>query len=70
MAKTSLNDIRARLQVIAGHAASLDAMLKSDDCPQDRWGMIDFCTASVLQQMRRLNHVLAQGGKQETPDAT
>lgn len=66
MGSTSLNDIRTRMQLIAGQVHVIDQILMDKDCPQARWGMIDFCTKSVLQQLDRLAHVLAEGKKEKT----
>lgn len=65
MADVTRDDIRARLQVIAGQAAALDVILQNENCPSDRWGMIDFCTKTVQNQLARLVHVLAQGKRED-----
>lgn len=54
------------MQLIAGQVHVIDQILMDKDCPQARWGMIDFCTKSVLQQLDRLAHVLAEGKKEKT----
>jgi hypothetical protein len=63
---TSLNDIRTRIQLIYGKLSEIDAILMDKDCPQTRWGLVDFSTKGVLQQLERLTHILAQNKKESS----